>query len=150
MAAHQGQDLLQRRMGVDGDHVFARVGPVDHFQLAHFHGRSQHAHALVAWVLATAGVQDQFQFFTAVVVLVVRPRLALAGDAQDGVGAGVEQVDGRVHGPVEQVQRYGSPQRQQLRFADGPGFGCQLTDNDVQVRNDEEGDEERHAFDQFR
>ncbi|MCY1177571.1 hypothetical protein D9M73_178850 [compost metagenome] len=70
-------------------------------------------------------------------------------NAQDSVGAGVEQVDGRVHGPIEQVQRHGGPQRQQLGFADGPGFGGQFADHDVQVRNDEEGGEERDAFDHF-
>jgi len=83
-------------------------------------------------------------------VLMVRARLALAGDAQDRVGAGVEQVDGRVHGPVEQVQRHRRPQRQQLGFANGPGFGRQLTDHDVQVGNHEERRKERHALDHFR
>ncbi|MNE13964.1 hypothetical protein D3C80_1068200 [compost metagenome] len=79
----------------------------------------------------------------------VRARLALAGNAQDGVGAGIEQVDGRVHRPVEQVQRHGGPQRQQLGLADGPGLGRQLADHDVQVRDDEEGDEERDRLDQL-
>ena len=41
----------------------------DQFQIG-FGGRSQHTHALVARVLATAGVQDQFQFFSSVMVLV--------------------------------------------------------------------------------
>ncbi|MDF9775922.1 hypothetical protein OKW11_002879 [Pseudomonas baetica] len=94
-------------------------------------------------------MQDQFQFFTAVVMLVMRAGFALAGDAQDLVGAGVEQVDGRVHDPVEQVQRHGGPQRQQFRFADRPGFGGQFADHDVQVRNDEEGGEERNRLDHF-
>lgn len=83
-------------------------------------------------------------------MLVVRAGLALAGNAQDGVGAGIEQVDGRVHQPVEQVQRYRRPQRQQLGFADRPGFGRQLADHDVQVGNDKERGEERHAADHFR
>ncbi|MNJ12198.1 hypothetical protein D3C77_63810 [compost metagenome] len=144
------EDLLQRRIGVQADHVLAGVGPIDHFQFAHFHCRGQHAHALVARVLAAAGVQDEFQFVAAVVVLVVRTGFALAGDSQDGVGAGVEQVDGRVHQPVEQVQRHGSPQRQQFGFANGPGLGCQFADHDVQVGNHEEGAEERHGLDDFR
>ncbi|MNF81550.1 hypothetical protein D3C84_638270 [compost metagenome] len=83
-------------------------------------------------------------------VLVMRAGFTLACDAQNGVGAGVEQVDGRVHGPVEQVQRHRCPQRQQLGLADGPGFRGQFTHHDVQVRNDEEGGKERHAFDHFR
>ncbi|MNI56255.1 hypothetical protein D3C73_1112460 [compost metagenome] len=83
-------------------------------------------------------------------VLVMRAGFALPCDAQDLVGAGVEQVNGRVHGPVEQVQRHRGPQRQQFRFADGPGFRGELADHDVQVRNDEERGEERHALDHFR
>ena len=80
-------------------------------------------------------------------VLVVRARLALASDAQDGVGTGVEQVDRRVHGPVEQVQRHSGPQRQQLGLANSPRLGRQFTDHDVQVGNHEERREERHALD---
>jgi len=147
--ADQGEDFLERGMGVDADHVLTRVGPVHDFQLAHFHGRGEYAHALVARVLTAAGVQDQLEFFAAVVVFVVRAWLTLAGDAQDSVGAGVEQVDGRVHGPVEQVQRHGGPQRQQLGLADRPRLGRQFADHDVQVRNDEEGDKERHRLDHF-
>ena len=83
-------------------------------------------------------------------VFMVRARLALAGNAQDGVGAGIEQVDRRVHGPVEQVQRHRRPQRQQLGLANRPGLGRQLTDHNVQVGNHEEGGKERHALDHFR
>ncbi len=149
VATEHRQDFLQRRVELQRHQVFPGIGPVDHFQLAHFHRRGQNAHALVARVLATAGVQDQFQFFTAVMVLVMRAGFALAGDPQNGVGAGVEQVNGRVHRPVEQVQRHGGPQRQQLGFADSPGFRGQFADDDVQVRDDEERREERHAFDHF-
>ncbi|MNH08976.1 hypothetical protein D3C79_684160 [compost metagenome] len=144
------QDFLERRMGVEADHVFTGVGPVDHFQFAHFHGRGQHTHALVAGVLATAGVQDEFQFIAAVMVFVVRAWLTLAGDTQNRVGAGVEQVDGRVHHPVEEVQRYGGPQRQQFWFTDCPGFGRQFTDHNVQVGDHKEGAEERYRFDHLR
>uniref|UniRef100_A0A494G9I2 Uncharacterized protein n=1 Tax=Solanum lycopersicum TaxID=4081 RepID=A0A494G9I2_SOLLC len=131
VATEHRQDLFQRGVELEGDQVFPGVGPVDHFQLAHFHRRGQHAHALVTWILTTAGVQDQFQFFTAVMVLVMRAGLTLTRNAQDGVGAGVEQVDRRVHGPVEQVQRHRRPQRQQLGFADRPGFGCEFADHNV-------------------
>ena len=150
VATEQREDFLERCLGVQGHQVFAGVGPVDHFQLAHFHGRRQHAHALVARVLATAGVQDQLEFFTAVGVIMMGTWLALAGNTQDRVGAGVEQVNRRVHGPVEQVQRHGGPQRQGLGLADGPRLGCQLTDHDVQVGNDKEGSKERYALDHFR
>jgi hypothetical protein len=149
VATEHRQDFLERSVELQRDQVFAGVGPVDHFQFAHFHCRGQHTHALVARVLATAGVQNQFQFFAAVMVLMVRAGFALTGDAQNRVGAGIEQVDRRVHGPVEQVQRHRRPQRQQLGFADGPGFGRQFTDHDVQIGNDEERGEERHAFDHF-
>ncbi len=149
VATEHRQDFLERRVELERHQVFTGVGPVDHLQLAHFHGGSQHTHALVARVLATAGVQDQFQFFTAVMVFVMRAGFTLAGDPQDGVGAGVEQVDRRVHGPVEQVQRHCGPERQQLGFANGPGFRGQLTDHNVQVRDDEERSEERYAFDHF-
>ncbi|MNN01026.1 hypothetical protein D3C81_1136330 [compost metagenome] len=147
VAADGRQDLVQRCAALQEHQVLARVGPVHHFQLAELDRRGQHTHALVAGVMGAAGVQDQLQLVAAVVVLVVRPRFALAGDLQDGVGAGVEQVDGRVHQPVEQVQRHGGPQRQQLGLADGPGLGRQLADHDVQVGNDEERGEERDPVD---
>src|SRR5471032_697670 len=150
VAAEQREDFLERGVEVEGDKVFARVGPVHHFQFANFHGGGEYTHALVARVLATAGVQDQLEFFTAVMVLMVRARLALAGNTQDGVCAGVEQVNRRVHRPVEQVQRHRGPQRQQLGFADGPGFRRQFTYHDVQVGDHKEGGKERHALDHFR
>ncbi|MNR01452.1 hypothetical protein D3C85_1172570 [compost metagenome] len=148
--AEHAEHLVQRRLQFQVDQVLARVGPVHHLQFAELHGRGQHAHVLVAGVAGAAGMQDQLEFVAAVVVFVVRPRLALAGDAQDGVGAGIEQEDRRVHGPVEQVQRCGRPQRQQFGFADGPGLGGQLADHDVQVGNDEEGGEEGNAVQQLR
>ena len=76
--------------------------------------------------------------------------LALPGNAQDGVGTGVEHEDRRVHQPVEGVQRRGRPQRQQLGLADRPGLGRQLADDDVQVGNDEERREEGDAVHQCR
>ncbi|MCY1446683.1 hypothetical protein D9M71_632660 [compost metagenome] len=109
MPAEHRQDFLERCVEVQADQVFTRVGPVDHFQLAHFHGRCQYAHALVARVLAAAGVQDQLELFTAVMMVVMWAGLALASNTQDGVGTGVEQPDGRVHHPVEQVQGNGRP-----------------------------------------
>lgn len=101
MAADHREDVRQRRVVLEVDQVFAGVGPVDHLQFAQLHRRGQHAHALVAGVLGAAGVEDQLQFVAAVVMLVVRAGLALAGDLEDGVGAGVEQPDRRVHQPVE-------------------------------------------------
>ena len=149
MAADHREDVRQRRVVLEVDQVFAGVGPVDHLQFAQLHRRGQHAHALVAGVLGAAGVEDQLQFVAAVVMLVVRAGLALAGDLEDGVGAGVEQPDRRVHQPVEEVQRHRRPQRQQFRLADRPGLGRQLADHDVQVGNDEERGEEGDTADQF-
>ena len=80
----------------------------------------------------------------------VRARLALPCNAQNGIGTGVEQINGRVHRPIEEVQRHGGPQRQRLGFTNSPGFWRQLADHDVQVRNDKEGGKERHTFDHFR
>ena len=56
-------------------------------------------------------------------------RLATAGDAQDGIGAGVEQVDRRVHQPVEQVQRRGrqSDSSSGLRIARDLGASSPMT-----------------------
>ncbi|OMP13004.1 hypothetical protein COLO4_02447 [Corchorus olitorius] len=119
-------------------------GPVHHLQLAQLHGRGQHPAVRVG---GAVGVQDQLEFVATVVVLMVRARFALAGDAQDAVGAGVEQPDGRVHQPVEEVQRHRRPQREQVGLADRPGLGRQLADHDVQVGDDEEGREEGDAVD---
>ena len=105
---------------------------------------------LVTRVLATAGVQDQLEFFAAVSMIMMGTGFTLAGNTQNRVGAGVEQVNRRVHGPVEQVQRHGGPQRQGLGLADGPRLGCQFTDHDMQVGNDKEGGKERYALDHFR
>ncbi|MNE19393.1 hypothetical protein D3C80_1124720 [compost metagenome] len=82
-------------------------------------------------------------------MVVMGAGLALAGDAQNGIGTGVEQPDRRVHGPVEQVQGDGCPQRQQLGFTDGPGLGRQLADHNVQVGNHKKGAEERDGLDHF-
>ena len=150
VAAQHAEQLVEAGVALDVHQVFAGVGPVGHFQLAHLHRRGQHADVLVAGVVGAAGVQDQLQLVAAVVMFMVRPRLALAGEAQDGVGAGVEQEDRRVHRPVEQVQRHRRPQRQQLRLADGPGLGRQLADHDVQVGNQEERDREGGAVDDHR
>ena len=149
VATEQRQDLLQRGLGVQCHQVFARVGPVDHLQLAHLDSRSQYTHALVAGVLTAAGVQDQLEFFTAVGVIVMSAGFTLAGNPQNGIGAGVEQVDRRVHGPVKQVQRHGRPQRQRFGFSYSPRFWSQFADHNVQVGNDEEGGKERHALDHF-
>ncbi len=108
--ANHVEDLRQRCVVIQLQQVFAGVGPVGDFQLAHLDRRGEHLDLRVGGVQRAVGVQDQLQLLAAVMVLVLCAGLALAGDAQDGVGAGVEQVDRRVHQPVEQVQRHRCPQ----------------------------------------
>ncbi len=148
--ANHVEDLCQRCVVIQLQEVFAGVRPVGDFQLAHFDRRGEHLDLRIGGVQRAVGVQDQLQLLAAVMVLVLCAGLALAGDAQDGVGAGVEQVDRRVHQPVEQVKRHRRPQRQQLGLADRPGFRRQFAHHDVQVGNDEEGGEESDAVDQRR
>ena len=77
---------------------------------------------------------------------------ALAGQArhaQHPVGAGVEQVDGRVHGPIETIQGNRAPQADGFRVADGHRFGRQFAHDDVQEGNHAEGQHEGNAVYQF-
>ncbi len=109
VAADDFQNLAQRSVVLQLQQVLSGVGPVDDLQFTHLYRRGQHLDLRVARVAGAVGVQDQLELLAAVVMVVVCAWLALAGDAQDGIGAGVEQVDRRVHQPVEQVQRHGRP-----------------------------------------
>ena len=69
-------------------------------------------------------------------------------DAEDRVRTGVHERYERVHHPVEEVERVGTPEGQGKRTLDRQVFGCELPNNDVQVRDNAERQGEREHLEQ--
>ena len=89
------------------------------------------------------GMHDQLELFARIVGLVAARIRAEADRIEHAVRACVEQPDGRIHQPVERVQRCGSPQRHAFGTADCQRFRREFTEHDMQIRNQRECEHQR-------